>query len=948
MLRYVSICLYKFMEEKESHKQDFTVLEDKPLESGESDIFGHGEIANSVIEIIRKAPRPFNIGIYGQWGVGKSTICKLIEDGLNNEKKYEVLYFDTWKYERDSFRRQFLISLDQKLNLGLNYKETLNQSLSVPFNLSWFDSLKASFGSLLFRSVFLIIVALVVIIIFRQSILPLLLSEDYIGIAKRVIDLGVIGILLTFISDTIKQVNGEKVIDKTDSAEGFEEHFVKALAEIKNNDLLVIIDNLDRLSSEKAVNLLSDIKTFLSDEDYSLDGKNVNNRTVFVIPCDNKAINDQLLKEYGDNFDTEEYLRKFFNHSIQIPKFLNIELDDFIVRKLNTTQIPEFKDNYDLVFILSYAFRNNPREIIQFINSLISLYLLAKERGIEQIIKKEHVAFLAKVLVLRVKWPKSYSKIEDRVLRTGDKLSEIVSKLHDDEQEEKKKIEEFLRVTSHIDDDEAQDIYFSLRQSDAQKTVPEWNSFVLSLIEGRKQDAEKIYNTVKSADKLSNLGQLMADYCRRHMRNENLLFNIFITVHKIITPEDLKHFQEVVHLTFKNAGSGKFKSAIDRIDLSKMFSKGLDGVSPANKKNFSQNLVVILSNIAVDTLVERNMIKNVRKLFEIVHDDENKDNFKNKRIEIIEAKKNFIRHLRLDELFPDAEKSDKFRKDILDDILSILTTLGPTTSEYYSVGLTLFDYLLRWQPIVEVDNVRLEVLKQSLEFLEKSGPPTSGDGGVGTILNAFTSTISFWYSANKSAEEKALCVKIFQKVNLTINKEPASWIRRYIIENANTADTILQTLGKDFLTNDENARTGLMFRSRVTLDLLSKLPLKRKLSDEEKADIFANLVVNENEALAFLEYVGYSVPAERSGDPNFLKNIVLRMINAGAFSDTDLLTKWIDAISRLGVQPDQVDAFVQKLRQVRTLSEPHKQAIASFVSKNSKDFGDLVVKEFNE
>lgn len=44
------------MKEKEPIKQEFTVLQDKPLENGESDIFGHGEIANSVIEVIRKAP----------------------------------------------------------------------------------------------------------------------------------------------------------------------------------------------------------------------------------------------------------------------------------------------------------------------------------------------------------------------------------------------------------------------------------------------------------------------------------------------------------------------------------------------------------------------------------------------------------------------------------------------------------------------------------------------------------------------------------------------------------------------------------------------------------------------------------------------------------------------------------------------------------------------------
>ena len=60
------------------NKQEFKVLQDKPLENGSKDSFGHGEIANSVIEVIKKSPRPFNIGIYGQWGVGKSTICKII------------------------------------------------------------------------------------------------------------------------------------------------------------------------------------------------------------------------------------------------------------------------------------------------------------------------------------------------------------------------------------------------------------------------------------------------------------------------------------------------------------------------------------------------------------------------------------------------------------------------------------------------------------------------------------------------------------------------------------------------------------------------------------------------------------------------------------------------------------------------------------------------------
>lgn len=926
-------------------KLDFTVLQDKPLENDESDIFGHGEIANSVIEVIKKAPRPFNIGIYGQWGVGKSTICKLIEDSLLKESGYKILYFDTWKYERDSFRRQFLINIDEELGLGLNYKETLNQSLSIPFSLNWFDSLRFSIGNFLFRSALLLILGLVIIIIFRQSIFPLLLSEDYLGIAKRVTDLGLIGIFLTFVLDTIKQFSGEKIIDKTDSAEGFEEYFVKALAKIQSKNLLVIIDNLDRLSSEKAVSLLSDIKTFLSDENYSLDGTKVNNKTIFVIPCDNKAINDQLLKEYGEDFDTEEYLRKFFNHSIQIPKFLNIELDDFIVHKLNKTRIPEFEDNYDLVFILSYAFRNNPREIIQFINSLISLYLLARERGIQRITEKEHVAFLAKVLALRVKWPRLYNIIEDRILRTGDKLHEIISKLG---AQEKTKIDEFLRVTSHIDDEETQDIYFSLRQSDAQKTVPEWNSFILSLLEARKQDAEKIYTAVKSSNKLSNLGQLLADYCRRHMQNDNLLFNIFLTAHQIIDTDDIKYFQDVFLLAFRASGSGKFSASLDKIDFSSLFKKGLNGVSTANKKEFSQNLVAVIGAVSSLETIEREKVKYIRKLFDIIASEENQNNFQTFNGKLADHKKDFVSHLKFQELLPESQKGEQFRKDILNDILDILVNLGPTNQKHYSVGLTLFGNLLQWSPIIEKDEVRFATLKRSLEFLEKSLPPSSDDGTVGAILNTFTTRISNWYSANKSTEERSVCVKIFQKINVPINtsKEPTASISRYISESVNDADTVLETIGKEVLTDDNNARQCLIQRSRTNLDLLTKLPLKKKLTDEERADIFRHVVANIEIALAFLEYVSFNIPSTTTQDPIFLKNMVQNMINASGLADVTQMSKWLDAIAKLGIQPDQVDMFVQKLRSVRNQSDSHKQAVADFVSRNSKDFGELIVKEF--
>mgnify|MGYP001602705899 CR=1 FL=1 len=77
---------------------------------------------------------------------------------------------------------------------------------------------------------------------------------------------------------------------------------------------MIIVDNLDRCSHSKAVELLSTIKTFLAKDD--------GNRSdcVFLITCDDEAIKQHIRSVYlKDNengasgaFDVDEFLRKFF------------------------------------------------------------------------------------------------------------------------------------------------------------------------------------------------------------------------------------------------------------------------------------------------------------------------------------------------------------------------------------------------------------------------------------------------------------------------------------------------------------------------------------------------------------------------------------------------------------------------------------------------------------
>ena len=58
---------------------------------------------NAIVNIIRNSYPKFTIGIFGDWGTGKSTLMNSIDKKLQDEEKDLVIVrFDTWRYEREN------------------------------------------------------------------------------------------------------------------------------------------------------------------------------------------------------------------------------------------------------------------------------------------------------------------------------------------------------------------------------------------------------------------------------------------------------------------------------------------------------------------------------------------------------------------------------------------------------------------------------------------------------------------------------------------------------------------------------------------------------------------------------------------------------------------------------------------------------------------------------
>jgi predicted KAP-like P-loop ATPase len=64
-----------------------------------------GRYRDTILKIIYASPSNFAIGIYGEWGTGKTTLMQSIFNQLNenNHKSIIPVWFNAWRYEGEEY-----------------------------------------------------------------------------------------------------------------------------------------------------------------------------------------------------------------------------------------------------------------------------------------------------------------------------------------------------------------------------------------------------------------------------------------------------------------------------------------------------------------------------------------------------------------------------------------------------------------------------------------------------------------------------------------------------------------------------------------------------------------------------------------------------------------------------------------------------------------------------
>jgi len=483
---------------------EFLFLKDKPLETtGElsASKFGHEEISTTLSRIITNCPAPFTIGLFAKWGAGKSTVANSLKGELP-KVDIPVIIFDVWKHEGDALRRTFLKeTLRQLEEYGSKFFSTgfkLNSRLEKSVTHS-------SDARFIFHPEKL-----------RQAIKVGLLGAATLGLLGFVFNavgyldvfkqllVSVTGFtaggafLLWLLKQSVQLFSNETTsygVDRFEDPHEFEQEFHNILCSLKHPRILIVFDNVDRVTHDKVANILSTIKTFLEPGDLGDKKREV----VFLVPCDARAIKQHLRSIYGssptNDFDPDEFLRKFFNAILWIPDFIPSELESFARAKLKDTKVALLNNDY-VAWIITKAFRNNPRQIIQFVNILLANYLLVEERegdgkDFPKDFLKDNMPQLAKYLVLNQLFTDQMEALrEKKVLNLQNVvLGDLTEK---PDTKANGAFMDFIHETPSIPITNLR-IFFTLRRSEQEKKFPGFDSFIALLEDQKTEDSRKYF-----------------------------------------------------------------------------------------------------------------------------------------------------------------------------------------------------------------------------------------------------------------------------------------------------------------------------------------------------------------------------------------------------------------------------------------------------------------------
>lgn len=341
---------------------------------------------------------PSTIGVYGDWGSGKSSLMQMVERCLVDKYKDEVacIHFNGWLFEGYE---------DAKTAFCGTILEELYKHKSIP------SKVKGQITSLLKKIDGKKIlmkggsIALDVLLTGGIGSLASLTVESITNKLKNRIE----GITADDIREALKDLKKETEDKKREDVKNFQKDFESILKESNIKRMVVFVDELDRCKPDTVLDIFEAMRLFLFVKGSS-----------FVIGADSRLIDYAIKSRYknipGNNLDiSKEYLEKVIQYPVTIPQLDKNELEKYLTCLLLEKDIDNVADalknsnpyepineqklieghlkiketiknalalSRQVSPILAAKLNGNPRQCKRFFNALFLRISMAESRGI--------------------------------------------------------------------------------------------------------------------------------------------------------------------------------------------------------------------------------------------------------------------------------------------------------------------------------------------------------------------------------------------------------------------------------------------------------------------------------------------------------------------------------------------------------------------------------------
>jgi predicted KAP-like P-loop ATPase len=270
------------------------------------DLLNNEAIATTIIKLLRDRPdRPVTVGVHGDWGAGKSSVLEMIEAGFDGEEKVLCLKFNGWRFQGFEDAK---IALIEGIVTGLIEKRPAltraGEAVRAVFRrIDWLKIAKRA-GGLAFTAATgvpspdLIHSAMGAIEGFMADPTKLATKEN----AERA---------MGEVKELLKEKADGESTNVPEEINAFREAFDDLLDKAGVEQLVVLIDDLDRCLPDTAIETLEAVRLFV-----------FTSRTAFVVAADEAMIEYSVRKHFPDLPDTtgpQSYARNYLEKLIQVP-----------------------------------------------------------------------------------------------------------------------------------------------------------------------------------------------------------------------------------------------------------------------------------------------------------------------------------------------------------------------------------------------------------------------------------------------------------------------------------------------------------------------------------------------------------------------------------------------------------------------------------------------------